>query len=152
MIQRIQSVYLFLAATLMVVCACLPVGSFVPSGLGMPSEMYNLCVVGGDTGSWSLAPVGLFALLAAGTVTTVLNIFKYDNRRAQARVCLVAIILMLLWVGLYALLTGVLCPTDMTFRYECSAALPVVAILFLWLARRGILSDERLVRAADRLR
>lgn len=152
MIQRIQTVYLFLAATLMVVCACLPVGAFVPEGLGVPSEMYNLCVVSGDSRTWSLGPVGLFALLAAGAVTTVLNIFKYDDRRRQARICLVAIILMLLWVALYALLTSVLCPPDTTFRYECSAALPIVAILFLWLARRGILSDERLVRAADRLR
>lgn len=152
MIQRIQTVYLFLAAVLMTACACLPIGAFVPDGLGAPTEMYNMALVDGDTRTWAFTPIGLFALLAAGVVTTVITIFKFDDRRRQSRGCLVAMMLMLLWIALYVLLTSVLCPEGMHFRYEISGSLPVLCIILLWLARRGILHDERLVRAADRLR
>jgi hypothetical protein len=39
-----------------------------------------------------------------------------------------------------------------TFHQGIAACLPFVAAIFVWLAHRGIVSDEKLVRAADRIR
>ena len=35
---------------------------------------------------------------------------------------------------------------------EWFAAMPMVAVLFLFLARKGILKDEKLVKSLDRIR
>ena len=38
------------------------------------------------------------------------------------------------------------------FRLSLTSSLPIVSLILYWLARRGIISDEKLVRAADRIR
>lgn len=80
--------------------------------------------------------------LATAGVAAV-TIFLYRKRLLQARLCVVAIILILAWyVGIAALKGSV----------EMVDALPMVEAIFLVLARKGIISDEKLVRAADRIR
>lgn len=150
-IQRIQSVYLLLSAILMVVCACLPVGVFDPAGMGAQSVMYNLCVINEETG-WNFRVCGLFVLLALSTVYSVTNIFGYNNRKRQSRNCLITMLLLLVWVLLYVVLGYVIGMPDAEFVYEFPAVLPVIALVLQWMARRGVLADEKLVRAADRIR
>lgn len=152
MIQRIQSVYLFLSIVAMVVCACLPVATIVPTGMGIASDMYNLCIIDGNDGSLSFAVSGLFALLAAGVITSVINIFSYNNRKAQSRDCLVTIMLMLLWIGLYAFEAYTYNTEKATFDVRFTACLPIVAIILQWLARVAIRKDEKLIRSIDRIR
>jgi hypothetical protein len=41
---------------------------------------------------------------------------------------------------------------DLTFRPEIAAALPCVSTILYLMARHAILADEKLVRAADRIR
>lgn len=53
MIQRIQSVYLFLVAVCAVVCLCMPVGHFHQDGIGV-ADFYNL---------WLTMPTGRESLL-----------------------------------------------------------------------------------------
>lgn len=152
MIQRIQSVYLFLSIVAMVVCACLPVAAIVPTGMGVVSDMYNLCIIDGNDGSLSFAVSGLFALLAGSVITSVINIFSYNNRKAQSRDCLVTIMLLLLWIGLYAF-EAYIYDTDKTvFEVRFTACLPIVAIILQWLARAAIRKDEKLIRSIDRIR
>ena len=79
MIQRIQSVYLFLSVVLVVICACLPIGRINLVGMGSASEMYNMCIIDGNTANVNFSVVGLFALLAASVITSVINIFNYKR-------------------------------------------------------------------------
>ena len=116
MIQRIQSVYLFLSVVLIVVCACLPIGMINPVGMGNASEIYNMCIIDGNTGNVSFSVVGLFALLAASVITSVINIFNYSDRKKQSRNCLVTIMLLILWVGLYAFEMYMFNTEDNTFE------------------------------------
>ena len=152
MIQRIQTVYLCIAALLMIVCACLPIGEFIPEGMGTPSEMYNLCIIDGTTGNWNFSVCGLFALLAAGVITTVINIFNYKNLRAQSISCLGTIIIMLLWIGLYFFEIKMMAPENTKFHFSIIWMLPLFAILCLRYARRGIKKDQALLRSVDRIR
>lgn len=154
MIQRKQSLYLLLSAVLMVVCLFMSIGSFESESLGRPTlEIYNLCIRSGETMQMSdFYGAGLFACLAAASILSILNIFGYNNRRKQARQCLLTMVLQLLWIGLYAVISTALCPEGYEFHIYLSSALPCAAIVFQILARMGILADEKLIRSVDRIR
>ena len=113
MIQRIQTVYLLLAAILLAVCFVFDEG-MLPGGL-------TLCLA----------------------VFSVIDIFLFRNRVLQARVCLA---LMLAGI-VYYIFMAVNQPAMGWY-----SALPLVAILMLFLARKAILKDEKLVRSLDRIR
>lgn len=152
MIQRIQTIYLLLAAIFMIVCACLPIGTFVPTAIGIPSEMYNISIINGETGTWDFSGISLFMLLVADAVVTVMNVFNYHNRKKQKSYCNIAILVAMLWIADYFISAALLCPEGMEFKYGFAASLPFFAIIMLWLARRGIVHDENLIKAADRIR
>ena len=152
MIQRIQTIYLLLAAILLTVCACLPIGTFVPTAVGIPSEMYNISIINGDTGTWDFSGFSLFMLLVAAAAVTVMNVFNYHNRKKQKNYCNIAILVAMLWIADYFISAELLCPEGMEFKYGFAAALPFFAIILIWLARKGIIHDENLIKAADRIR
>ena len=66
MIQRIQSVYLFLVAVCAVVCLCMPVGHFHQDGIGV-ADFYNL-LLGYADGARVFAPWAMFATVSFGSV------------------------------------------------------------------------------------
>lgn len=150
MIQRIQTVYLVIAVILMVVCSCLPVGTFFPLSMGGRAELYNIGIISAE--GWDCSVAGLFVLLLATTVNSVLTIFAFNNRKRQIRNCTISIILLLLWMALYAVLGFVVGKADMEFHMDIPAVLPVVSIIFIWLARRAVIADEKLIRSVDRIR
>lgn len=152
MLQRIQTIYLFVSALLIIVCGCLPIGTFVPEGMGAMKEMYNLCLIDGSDGSWNFSVCGLFVMLAVAVVITVMNIFSYSNLKLQMRNCSATIIVLLLWIVLYALQATVLSPEQTEFKFGFVAVLPLIAIIFQWLARRAINSDYNLLKSVDRIR
>lgn len=151
MIQRIQTVYLLIASILLIVCACLPIGTFYPDAMGAPAEMYNLSIISEDAG-WNFSVCGLFALLAVSTVNSVVTIFRYNNRKQQIRNCLVSILILLIWIILYVVLGYVVGMDNMLFKFDYPAVLPLLSIVCLWLARRAIIADENLIRSVDRIR
>lgn len=137
MIQRIQSIWLLLAA----VCAFLTLkfSTYVGTNKDLiPSSFLN-----------GIATLPLiFVTLATGIVALV-TIFLYKNRKQQ-------------WW--FTLLTGVL-EVGLIFLYykeiqtyvgkgtfSITAILHGAVILFLILAARGISSDEKLIKDSNRLR
>ena len=151
--QRIQTVYLFLALVLTVVCLCLPVAIFHVSELGEYVTMTNLFMVNGN-GSSDMSVWPMFAVLLLTCPIAVFAIFLYKKRMLQARLCVINILLILIWMALcayYVYTTQAreeFCHLSMSF----TAALPAISLILYILARRGIIKDEKLVRAADRIR
>ena len=148
MIQRIQTVYMFLAAVVTVVCLCLQIGTFDALDVPVLSE-YNLWLTDSIVGAHHFMVWPLFDVLVLSATVGLCTIFLYTNRKLQARVC-----------GWY-ILFGVFSQTvtgnlpdevSLTFRPAVPAALPCVALILYLMARRSILADEKLVRAADRIR
>ena len=43
-------------------------------------------------------------------------------------------------------------PDALNFHLDFPAALPAVSAILCFMARKGVLADEKLVRAADRIR
>ena len=154
MIQRIQTVYLFIAAVLSAVCLAMPVGVYVPEEMGVRSEMYNMYILTSDTAhEYDFSVCGLSFALVASCALSLIAIFKYKNRRAQSGMCLLSILLLAVWYvvyAVYALTSGD--SRGAAFAVRLPAVLPAVSLIFNMLARRSILKDEALVRAADRIR
>lgn len=147
MIQRIQSVYLLLAALACLVCLCLPVGSSV-SPDGSIAKAYNVMILQAD-GSTSFATLPLFVILVLTVAMCIYTIFIYNNRKMQARFCSFAELMLAGWCVVCAVIMKT---ASQGFDIEWTAFLPVVAIILCKMAQRGIKHDEQLVRAADRIR
>ncbi|MBB4078458.1 hypothetical protein GGR28_001071 [Lewinella aquimaris] len=143
MIQRIQSVFLALAA----ICTFALFATDVAETAGpVPSsqvfEDAHLTVFDSPLLIGGAAAVGLLTLVA---------IFLFGNRRLQRTMCTVAIILTVAYAA-YGVLLWYNDAAATQAEVEPGVALPLLAILFAGLAGRYITKDEKLVRSADRLR
>lgn len=149
MIQRKQTLFMLLAVALIILCLCLPIGSIEPQGMGVPAVWYNMGIYG-DQGL-TAKPIPFVDLAVAG-VLTMANIFLYRRRKLQARMCVVAIVMLIGWYG-YLLGTWMgLREGSQTLHWAIGACLPLISIVLLWLARLGVVADEKLVRSMDRIR
>ncbi len=141
MIQRIQSVWLLLAA--------------VATGL-----LFKMAVYGGElnVGGTKELLVGqsylLFIVVAVLTLFQLGAIFLFKNRGNQKKLILLCVLLQLLLVGLIWMEVGdfVLANSFKSSVYKPGAVLPLLSVVLLVLAYSGIRRDEKLIKAADRLR
>ena len=151
MIQRKQSVFLLLAVIISVICLSLPVGFYLPKGMGLDDTLMNLWIRHGN-GAIDFATCPLFIILLVSSVISLLTIFAYKNRKLQVLLCNIIMLLNAGWYIAYAVFGTVKVPEEMTFRPALAAAFPLVAVILTLMARRGVIADEKLVRAADRIR
>lgn len=156
MIQRKQTLFLLLAVIVCALGLFLPIGNIQPEGMGTDSLVYNLGVVSGEGGiSVSTTCVPLFLLLGVTTVLSLVTIFLYKNRKQQMVLCSVAMLFGALWYVDYALMFFGIVPVPEvqgTMHPQFAACLPLVSLILLAMAKKGVSDDEKLVRAADRIR
>lgn len=145
MIQRIQSVFLLLAAGGLGSLFAVPFARSqqpIEASSFMQDSLYNL--------SDHVALMVVFGLTA---VLALVSIFLFRNRKLQLR--LVALTLVGVVAGI-ALAVGLLLQQGITIdagiQGGIGAYLPLAAIVFLALAYRFIQKDDKLVRSMDRLR
>jgi hypothetical protein len=141
MIQRIQSLWLLLAA--------------VAAGL-----MYKLPIYAGvlNTGAPKELLVGqsylLFIVTAVLVVFPLITIFLFKNRTKQKQLIWVTLLLNAVFIGLVWMQVDDFTTANQftSSVYKIGAGLPIVSIIFLLLALGGIRKDEKLVKSAERLR
>jgi len=161
MVQRIQTLYLLAAFALCIVCLCLPIAHFMPGETGILTDffgsysevdMYNLWFVSEGRHVFYFCPV-LMGLLVITTTLVFIDIWLFRQRALQMRVATFCMILLVFWYIAYGIICFYLISPALTlYRPHWSAALPAAALILLYLAFRGILKDEMLVRSLDRLR
>lgn len=149
MIQRKQTVYLAIAVALSLICLCSPIGRFCGETLNTTVE-YNLWIANQATGQKFFSTWPLFAILVLSTALGVCSILMYHNRIAQSRICTFAMMLLVGWYLVYAVLSKLLGMGLFTPSWQ--AFLPAISIVLYFMSRKAIIADERLVRAADRIR
>ncbi|HND89396.1 MAG TPA: DUF4293 domain-containing protein [Saprospiraceae bacterium] len=150
MIQRIQTVYLFLAAAAALGQFALP---YLVAATTGPLAMAVPALSDGRLNP--LDNTGLLALTALTALVSAIAIFLFRNRPLQGRLAgsaIIASLLLLLLAGLTTKQTLDSVPTGESVQYQAGLALPLLAMLFQWLAMRNIGKDEKLVRSMDRLR
>ena len=151
MIQRIQTVYLALAFILTAVGLSLPIGQFGAESFG-EGTLYNLWATMPD-GKHDLTYAPLFATLLLTTPVVIYAIVTYKRRMLQARLCLAAILLYLIWYVLLSVFSfRIESNYGVSFSYHLQAVFPAISIILTFMARKAIIKDEKLVRAADRIR
>ncbi len=153
MIQRIQSIYLLIAVIVSIVCLCMQIGTLtLVAGGDVAGRVYNLWTVNTAMGDHVCNTWPLFVILVFSAAIGLFTIFMYRNRRVQARFCMFNSLLIVGWYILFAVLAHVLVLDGQSFSPSVASVLPVVSLIGYILARRSIMADERLVRAADRIR
>ncbi len=148
MIQRKQTIYLLLVVILTVVCMFSQVATMVSDSGKAFADMYNLWLTDAE-GQHSFRSAPLFACLMLSAILSLVTIFMYMKRKLQAMMCLVDMLLLVVW---YILLAVMPQSIGGMMHLEWPAVLPAVGIILLFMARKGILADEKLVRSLDRIR
>jgi hypothetical protein len=158
MIQRIQSIYLLLAATAALLTFFLPFAHFLSDGVKLSEyALFGFFNVQSDV-TESAGPYGfpawIFSLLVV--VIPLIALFLYKNRPLQLRIARLGFLLNL------GFLVYLFFAVDSIYRenygeevevlYHAGFYMPVIAIAFLFLAVRGIKKDEALVKSLDRIR
>ena len=150
MIQRKQTVFLFLSLIATLICLSMPIALFEPQGMGGENRMLNLWVIDSSgTKDFSVWP--LFAILLSTVPLQLFAIFDYHHRKRQITTCSIDLILIIVWYIAYGVLSKTL-SSGMIYHAQLASFLPLLTLILIFLARRGIKADEALVRAADRIR
>jgi hypothetical protein len=152
MIQRIQSVWLFLASLTLFLLLILPI--LTKSGgtgdiwvqIGGLYQKTNNISQKIESNNTLFGATILLSLLCFG------NIFTFKNRSLQKRIILLSIFLIVLLAAFTANYVVNIPGGIEGATFGAGAYSPLAAILFCTLAFSGIRKDEQLIRSADRLR
>ena len=155
MIQRIQSVYLFLTTLMSLLFLNGNILRFINnSGSAINIALSGIVSNSGGQGLEvveSVWPLTIITILVAAI--SLITIFLYRNRKQQ-------LILTKLLIGLVVILILVVCfysyviitKYSGTFVPGFKMAIPPLMLILSMLAHRGIRNDDRLVKSYDRLR
>ncbi len=152
MIQRIQSLYLLVAAALMSLTLFMPIATFVVDG-----HTFELSAFALGCGEVSQSTLWMGVMLVMATLLPLVVIFLFKRRTLQVRLCAVEIVLLLgslVMIGLYYWLTSRLFENLVVEhrQFGWGAPMPLVSLVLTALASRAIFKDEVLVRSLDRIR
>jgi len=140
MIQRIQSLYLFIA---LIAAGVLP---FV----------FPLWINEAGAEVFFFDNLAFILLFIFSATLSVVSIFRYKNRKSQFVIGRFNIILNLILLGLFIYqslnLSGETDPAKVVSEKGIGIFLPIISIVFLSLANKAIKKDEDLVKSVDRLR
>jgi hypothetical protein len=152
MIQRIQSLWLFLAAVALFAVMFLPVGKFV-----MPHGLYE-CTAFKMTQAGSVLPLNLpvkYLGILAGFAGffSILALLHFKKRDRQIRWAWVALISkVILAIGMVSLFMYFKYALNSWVGYGPAVLMPFLGIVFDFLAIKGIKKDDALVKSLDRIR
>ena len=153
MIQRIQSVYLFIVAAVMALPSFIPIARIVTP----EKSIFNFYTYGVEqTGTNEALTVYFWPLLVLSILSIgvpLVTIFLYKKQFLQFRLCVVEIVLLLgnlflMWYHIQQFEGHV----QAEVSYKFSFILPVACVILVYLAIRGILKDINLLKSYDRIR
>ncbi|MDD4488967.1 MAG: DUF4293 domain-containing protein [Paludibacter sp.] len=155
MIQRIQTLYLFLIVILGIITLFSPVAGLQNTEQGAIYEMSYRGLfektVSGDTmlaNTWMLT-----ALMALVPILSFITIFLFKKRLLQIRLIIFNMVLM---AGFYGLMFIYLWQygkvLEASLFMEIPAAFPLISIILSIMAIRAIGKDEALIKSLNRIR
>ncbi len=139
MLQRIQTIWLLLAAT----CALLTLKVSFYSGNVLVNNQRKFEYLTAMNGGMLLL---IFTVTAA--VASLIIIFLYKDRKLQLKLTIAAIALGIFNIALFFSATDQYAEGN----YDITAPVVIAVPVLLILAARGMYKDEKLVKSVDRLR
>lgn len=150
MLQRVQSVFLLLAAAAMLVASVTPLAVFLYNADQAVFEAMGVYLNGQlNDSTW-----GLFVVGAGSSLLALLTIFFYKKRILQIRISVFNIILMIGFYLYFGFIVYQLASVE-SLQFQkvgIGIIMPVIAIILTFLAIRRIGADEVLVQSLNRLR
>jgi len=135
MLQRIQSVYLLLAA----ICS------------GGLSQVLSLTAVGSNI-EYAFDSLEYMILFLASAALSLIAVFLFKTRQTQFVLGRLNIILNLILLGLFIYRLLTVSGETANSEKGIGLLLPIVSIVLLVFANKAIKKDEALVKSVDRLR
>jgi len=136
MIQRIQTIYLILAA-------------IVSSGLIF---VFNLWTTLDKVIVFALDVLYVFIAFLVSSLLSLIAVFSFKNRKSQFIMGRLNIILNLILLGFFVYQSLNLSGEINVSEKGIGMFIPIISIVFLALANKAIKKDEDLVKSVDRLR
>ena len=136
MIQRIQSIYLILAAA-------------VSAGLIFLMPVYS--TTDGEP-VYAVERLEVLALFLASALLSFITIFLFKNRKLQFVLGRLNIILNFILLGVLVYQSQILSGGAAAPEKGIGMLIPIISIVFIALANKAIKRDEDLVKSVDRLR
>lgn len=148
MIQRIQTIYLFIALALLIIFSILPVAVLTGTDyvLSYKITYFNYEKVSVPLSGTPLFISGIAALL------NIITILIYKNRKKQYLLCIISVALLVCLQGLLFYQIIYLRNSGMSVSFKVSFIFPLVSAIVTYLAAGRIKKDEALVRSYERLR
>ncbi len=157
MIQRVQTIFLFLIVLAMGLFLSFPIWDKAGASSSETAQLtalqysYKQGITSFITPMWYLA-----GLAALGAIIALIAIFRYRNRLQQMGLCAINALLM---TGMMAIVLYTTLYKGKTFgsaddqgNYHTGFFALIAALVFNMLANRFIRRDEKLVRDSDRFR
>lgn len=152
MIQRIQTLYLALAAFVLGLMLQSPIVSFAIDGKIYDLTSYML-VNSQDSKDVIFYNYPLAILIIAASLLAFITILFFKNRKLQMKLTLFNWILTL---GIYVLIAYYYFQAqaikELVFTFRLPVVYPAVAFILLVLAFRGIKRDEEIIQSLNRIR
>lgn len=136
MLQRIQSIYLFIAAL---------VSSIAPMFLGLYADNQGKTI-------YAQEDFLLLGMFMASTLLCIITIFLYKKRQNQFVLGRLTILLNFVLLGVLLYRSQILSGGAAALEKGIGMVIPLVSIVFIALANKAIKRDEDLVKSVDRLR
>ncbi len=155
MIQRIQTIYLFLVFIFALLFIFFPKGIIETASLSYIVKSFAIEIAEtGESYSYSnFLSLLVIILPFVIMIMSVYSTFQYKNRPLQIKLGKMNVFMhVLLVVSVFFYLDALKTHLQGTISYGIAIIFPLAAMLFLLLANRAIRKDEQLVRSADRLR
>ncbi|MBE9468947.1 MAG: DUF4293 domain-containing protein [Bacteroidetes bacterium] len=152
MIQRIQSLYLFIVLLLITAMFFLPFANFSLTGnaycfnyLGIVNLQSNDLLV-------KILPIVILLILIL--IIGLFSIFRFKKRKFQIKLGKINIIFLAALVAIEVLSLHRIIYYFKAENFKClfPLILPVISIILILLANKAIRKDEDLVRSVDRIR
>ncbi len=153
MIQRIQSIYLLIAASLNGLLFIFPLNEILSN-----NHILSISIMGisEQTGDKSIFIIDLFPLLIINLVALLLSLislFLFKNRKVQMRLTIYNSIINLSILVLAIFYTYQITSIhDVNFGFSIGLMFPLTGAIFSFLAFRAIKNDDNLVKSIDRIR
>lgn len=156
MIQRIQSIYLFIVSIMMLLMFFFPIAGYYGDFQTLKFTLLSVENMVPDSSlvfsPYTSYPLLLFVL--GIMIMSIAIITLYKHRLRQMKLIKVVVLLnVILIIGVFIVYSRWLqSVSEGVEAFETAAFFPLVSLVFLILAYRGVRKDENLVKSADRLR
>lgn len=152
MIQRKQTLFLIAAAVLLLVGALEMSTTFATAEEGIRlATLSNFALSDGKSSNSLYAVMGIMLFVVAAL--SVVTIFLFHRRKLQMRLCWwMMFILLIYYITRMSCIISIAKYLNLKPQFDFYDAFPLMALIMIVFAYRGILHDEKLVRSSYRIR